>query len=161
MELIKEIKDTDNSDNFKLREACRAILFDEENKMPLLFVSKYDYYKLPGGGIDEGENKEEALKREAMEEVGSEIEILKEVGKTIEVRENHQLKQTSYCYIGKILSKGQVDFTEKEINDGFELIWTTLDDAIEKVKNSNPKCYEGEFIQKRDFAILEKVKQYF
>lgn len=161
MQLLKQISDIKKQtdvNNFKLREACRAVLFDEYQKVPLLYVSLYDYYKLPGGGIDEGEGKDQALKRECLEEVGSEIEVIGEIGYVIEEREGHQLKQISYSYFGKILSKGKVDFTQKEINDGFELAWLDLDEAINKIKNSNPKCYEGKFIQERDLVIITKVK---
>ncbi len=77
MNTLKEIKDTTTSDDatLKIREASRAICFDENNLVPLLFVSKYNYHKLPGGGIDKTENKEQALKRECREEIGSEIEV--------------------------------------------------------------------------------------
>ena len=60
MELLKEIKDKkfpEDESTLKIREASRAILFDENDLIPLLFVSKYNYHKLPGGGIDEGEDK--------------------------------------------------------------------------------------------------------
>lgn len=30
------------------REACRAVVFDEHNLIPVLFVSKELYHKLPG-----------------------------------------------------------------------------------------------------------------
>jgi len=50
-----------------LREAARAVLFDDDDNIPLLFVAKHHYHKLPGGGIDDGENKEDALIRECRE----------------------------------------------------------------------------------------------
>ena len=107
MELLKEIKDKDypNNTTLKIRKASRAILLDENELVPLLFVSKYNYHKLPGGGIDEGEDKIQALIRECLEEVGSKIEVNGEIGKIIEFRSKWDLKQTSYCYYGKIISK--------------------------------------------------------
>jgi len=49
MELLKEIFDAPIGTNKPTtREAARAILFDDNNMIPLLFVSKYNYHKLPG-----------------------------------------------------------------------------------------------------------------
>ena len=162
MELLKEIKDKEFPEDesiLKIREASRAIIFDDNNLIPLLFVAKYNYHKLPGGGIDEGENKTQALVRECLEEVGSEIEVNGEVGKIIEFRSKWDLKQISYCYYGKIISKGKPDFTEKELSQGFKIIWLSLKDAISKVENDKPENYEGSFIQKRDLEFLQKAEQ--
>ncbi|MFT4309454.1 MAG: NUDIX hydrolase [Candidatus Woesearchaeota archaeon] len=162
MELIKEIKDKDlpeDESTLNLREASRAILFDDNNYIPLLFVAKYDYHKLPGGGIDEGEDKAQALVRECLEEVGSRIEVSGEIGKIIEYRSKWDLKQISYCYYGKIISKGEPELTEKELSQGFKILWLSLKDAISQVETDEPKNYEGSFIQKRDLAFLKKAVQ--
>jgi len=161
MELLKEIKDVDEVDesNFKLREASRAVLFDEDNNIPLLFVSRHNYHKLPGGGIEPEEDKEQALIREVLEEVGSSIEVSGEVGKVIEYRTECDLKQISYCYFGRIISKGDTDFSKRELNQGFTLIWVPIDEAINKIESDKPDNYEGTFIQKRDLVLLKKAKE--
>ena len=163
MELLKEIKDKNYSDDttWKTRDASRAVLFDENSLVPLLFVSKYNYHKLPGGGIDEGEDKIDALKRECLEEVGSKIEVIGEVGKIIEFKSRVNLKQVSYCYYGRIVSKGKPNFTEEELGRGIKIVWVPLKDAIVRIKNDKPNNCDGpfSFIRERDLEFLKKAEQ--
>ena len=157
MKLIKEISDTDSRRLSKIRSASRAVLFDENNKIPLLFVSKYSYHKLPGGGLGKNEDKIMGLVREVKEETGCDIKIYDEVGRIIEFRYKYDLKQTSYCYIGKIIKKGKQSFTKKELREGFKLVWVTIDEAISLLKKDNTKNYEGDFIIKRDLEFLKEA----
>ncbi len=159
MKLLKTIKDKNLSENFRTREASRAVLFDRDNLIPLLFVSKYNYHKLPGGGLEGKENKIQALTREIKEEAGCVAKIGKEIGKVIEYRSEFNLKQTSYGYLGKVLTRGEQDFTKKEKKEGFELIWVSLDEAIKMVKKDKPTNYEGKFIKRRDLAFLIEAKK--
>ncbi len=57
-----------------------------------------------------------ALMRECMEEIGSEIETLGEVGEIHEYREQYNLHQISYCYFGKITLISSPNFTQKELD---------------------------------------------
>jgi 8-oxo-dGTP pyrophosphatase MutT (NUDIX family) len=162
MKLLKEIKDKEfpsDESTLDIREASRAVLFDENGLVPLLFVSKHNYHKLPGGGIDDGEDRMKALVREVKEEVGAEIKVVCEVGEIIEHRSKLNLKQISYCYIGTITSKGNPAFTDEELNDGFKIVWLSLDDAISAVEHDLPDDYEGPFIQRWDWVFLETTKQ--
>ena len=161
MKLLKYIEDKPIIGNkeTKKRSASRAVLFDDQNLVPILYVSKLKYHKLPGGGIKSGENKIEGLNREIMEETGCTIEITGEVGEVREYRSKWNLLQTSYCYTGKIISKGSQSFTKKEKNNGFELIWLTLDEAINELKTDNSTNYEDKFIKERELAFLEEAKK--
>ena len=99
MILLRTIKDKDIfpdlNDNEKVpsrhREAARAVVFDFENKVALLHVKKHAYHKLPGGGLEEGEDIKTALEREMMEEIGCQVEVQNEIGEIIEYRNQHDL----------------------------------------------------------------------
>ena len=147
---------------YNLRKAARAVIIDKDNQVPLLFASKYNYHKLPGGGIENNETALEALRREVLEEAGVCIKSIKDIGVIIEYRDKIKLLQISYCYfarIDKFIKKPS--FTKKELSDGFELKWMDFDKAINTIKKDKPSNYTGVFIQKRDLTLLAEAKAKF
>lgn len=52
------------------RDSARAIIHVGDDKLALVYATKLGYYKFPGGGIHDGEDKLVALAREVQEEVG-------------------------------------------------------------------------------------------
>lgn len=148
---------------FRERSAARAVLLDSEGRVYLLNVGKHGYHKLPGGGVDEGEEIIQALERELMEEVGCTAEITSELGTITEYRnyEDGGLKQTSYCYLAKqVGDQGDSALEEGELEEGmFEVKAKNIDAAIELLSNDKPDNLEGKFIQKRDIAFLKAAKE--
>ncbi|MBU3142687.1 NUDIX domain-containing protein [Clostridium sp. CF012] len=165
MDLIKEIYEKDIGYNnesieiaYKLRKASRSIVVNDSDKIALLFVSKNNYHKLPGGGIEAGEDIKTALNREVMEEAGVNIDVLGEIGTIIEYRNKYEMLQISYCYYSEV--KGDIkepSFTEEETNSGFKLKWVALDEAIAMLENDKPDNYLGKFIQCRDLLFLKSA----
>lgn len=51
------------------RNSARSILI-RDGKVAMIHSLKYDYYKFPGGGIEDGEDPVEAMIRETQEEAG-------------------------------------------------------------------------------------------
>ncbi len=143
---------------WEVREAARGIVLDDDGKVGVLHVSKNNYYKLAGGGIDEGEDKITAFKRECLEELGCEVQVVGELGMVEEWRKVFSLHQYSYCYIGKVVGeKGMPNFTERELENGFEIVWLLPEEALEKLQNSVALNIEGEqYIKPRDVAIMKE-----
>ncbi len=143
---------------YRIRKAARAVLFNKD-RVALLNVSKLHYHKIPGGGVETGENIKKALAREIMEETGCTAIVGEIIGIIEEYRDDFKLKQISYCYIAEVVKCGDKPFfTKKEINNGFKLIWVTLDEAIKLLKNDKPEEYEGKFIVIRALEFLERAK---
>lgn len=146
---------------FSLREAARAIVIDDMNLIALLHVKRDGYYKLPGGGIEDGEDKIIALRRECLEEIGCNIEILQEVGSTIEYWEEDNEKQISYCYIAKVIgNKGTPNLTKSEKERGLETIWLSHKKVIETLNDCHLNNWEAQYIVPRELAFLEEAKKY-
>jgi hypothetical protein len=57
--------------------------------------------------------------------------------------------------LGKVIKKGKMNLEQDEIDEGFELVWLSLEEALIRVKSATPKSYEGSFIQKRDTIFLQ------
>jgi 8-oxo-dGTP diphosphatase len=160
MKLIKELslEHDVKCEKYRIRKASRSICFNKDNKIALLHVSRHGYHKLPGGGIEEGEDIYEALRREMLEEAGVEIEITGEIGIIIEYRNEFGVLQISYCYKSKVIGElGVPQYTDKEKEEGFILEWKTIDEAIELLKTDNPDNYEGRFNVKRELEILKEI----
>src|SRR3990167_2065115 len=103
MKILKTIRDKDLGLDFqnpsvyeREREAARAIVFDKDNNIALLHATNKSYHKLPGGGVEKGEDIIQALKREVLEEIGCEIDSIKELGIIEEYRNKFSLHQLSY-----------------------------------------------------------------
>lgn len=134
------------------RESVRGIII-EDGKIYLSHARINDTYKIPGGGIDLGENLIDALIREVREEVGIDVDLssIKEYGHYIEkwksIKDGEDDKiwfNTSYYFICKRLgSVKDIKPTLSEINDLSESSLVSIDDAIKAnlniIKNNDPK----------------------
>lgn len=65
--------------SYRIRTTVRAIVYDKDGDIAVLNVSKWKYHKLPGGGVNDGEDVNGALKRECREELGCEIDMYNEL----------------------------------------------------------------------------------
>lgn len=144
--------------NASIRKAARAVLFNEDNCIAIMKVSNFNYHKLPGGGIEEKEDMEVALRREIKEETGAEIEITGELGKIIEEKSKYSQIQESYCFIAKLKRQYKPKLTDEELKAGFSLIWIPLNRAISLMEEDSPKDYTAKFIRMRDLTFLKSYR---
>src|SRR5512141_1800557 len=85
------------------RTAVRAVILRETDLL-MIFSSTVGDYKFPGGGVNEGESHEQALRREIQEECGMSLaEMGPEIGAVIEYDHPSEagydvFKMTSHYY---------------------------------------------------------------
>ncbi len=171
MKLIRTIREEDFGRvstpekwaSYRVRPAARAVLLDEASRIALMFVAKYGYYKLPGGGVDEGEDLHEALKREVREEVGvTDLEIVSELGVIHTYCDQIEAKAENYGFVAR--KKGEIvepARTEHELVDGFQTVWVDdIDQAIKLMEASQQVIddYGQGFIVERELTFLKQAK---
>lgn len=149
-----------NPKGWKVRTAVRSVLFDNSGKVALLYLRNQGIYKIPGGGVEPGENLPLALEREIAEETGCIARTISGLGAFVEHKENFEMIQVSYCYISEVVKHGKPDFTDKEIADGFELLWAdNLKKAIQISGEVKTEGYNNQYMAVRDHEILKAAEK--
>ncbi len=102
---------------------------------------------------------QEAVIREAREEAGCNVEIEKEIGRTIEIREKKKLVNETHCYIAKIIGeKNNPSFEENEMD--FSLLWVDIKEAKELIRrNKNSDNLYYNYITERALLFLGEIKK--
>ena len=146
------------------RFASRGLVFNEIGQIAILNKSNKNEYKLPGGGIEKNETKEEAFRREVLEETGCEVTDIEFLGVIEELKSHTNFVQTSYVFKA-IITKNhhRLFLSEKELSEGGRLIFLDIHDALKTMKDclnhlvasSYESVYMTEFIVYRDIKILE------
>ncbi|KFY43407.1 hypothetical protein V494_02006 [Pseudogymnoascus sp. VKM F-4513 (FW-928)] len=144
---------------YKDRSSARVVAFNAAEKIAILFAKRETYYKLPGGGIDPGEEHEAAASREMQEETGGIIKIRSHlgcVGMTEEYR--FEQRQISYCYVADVVDdSGSPSLTEEEIGDGLGHLWLSVDEAKSRMIQAEPQSEFGLSVKERDIYLLEEA----
>ena len=172
--LIGQIKDEDigevskKVEKYRQRYGARGIVLRDDGKIAVFNKSLKNEFKLPGGGIDEGEETAESFKREVFEETGCKIEIIDFLGTIEELKTQDNFKQISYVYVGKVTEEtNSLHVTEQEEKEGAKLLWEKPEKALELIKDCYDKLlpspceadlssvYHTKFIVRRDTKILE------
>ena len=161
MRLLFEIDTKDYNINEKkfIRPSVRSIII-KENKVAMVHSLKYNYYKFPGGGIEEGENHNQALIRETLEESGLTIisESIKEYGYVHRIQKSELYDvfiQDNYYYLCDVEDKVKTqNLDDYESEEKFTLEFVNAKEVIDinRKKNHGPK---DQNMIEREAKILE------
>lgn len=164
------LNDLKVNDECKVRYGSRGIVIEQNGDIAIFNKRSKNEYKLPGGGIEEGENPMEAFMREIMEETGCEIEIIDYLGLAVEEKGQTNFKQISYVFVAKVLNNTKgLHLTEKEKDEDAIVMWVSLREALELVNgcinnlvgSKYDDLYRSLFMVKRDSEILNYYKEIY
>lgn len=122
--LVMDIKNYSETDKHFSRPSARAIIAGKDGKLALVYSEKMKYYKFPGGGMEEEEEREAALVREVKEETGLIVipETIKEYGCVLRMQRSDKQEHTIFeqknyyytCRTKETVQEQNLDEYEKE-----------------------------------------------
>lgn len=148
------------------RRAARGIVM-RDRAILLLFTERYNDFSFPGGGVAEGEDLIEGLRRELEEETGaSNVRVQRNYGYIEEVRPHwqpafpvmHMTSHFFFCDIDPALRATKME--NYEIANGMHPLWVDIDAAIAHNRGvmERLEATMGLSIQRETF-MLEKIAQ--
>ena len=143
------------------RPSARAVIL-KDGKVLLNYVSKYNCYEFPGGGIEAGETPECAVQREVAEETGRIVvpESVREFGIVIRRQQDsidpdgifEQENYYFFCDVTDECVPRKPD--EHEIQDGAEPVWV---ESLAIPVHRNRRAFErfGEPFIQREMRVMD------
>lgn len=159
-----DLKDYDTNWKKFYRPSVRAIILNKDHKIALIYSNKLHFYKFPGGGIEENEDRKTALAREvkeetgmslipdSVEEFGKVLKIQKGDGQTIHIQENFYYR----CEVSDEIGEQNLDDNEKDLD--FTLKFVSIDEAIKKNNSFKSDDLFKKQISEREKKVLELLK---
>ena len=160
-----DLKDYRETDEIFRRPSARAIIF-QSGRIALVYSKREKYYKFPGGGIHDDEDKKEALIREVREEAGMIVipDSIREFGSVLrrqksDKSDNTIFEQENYYYFCDVQDK----LVDQELDDyendaEFVLRVVELDTAIRTNEIYKSDVYFDEVMIKRELLVLKLLK---
>lgn len=165
MRLLFEIdkKDYTPGGTVGRRPSSRAIIF-KDGLLAVIYSKRQNYVKIPGGGVDPGEDNVTAMIREVKEEAGLTVipKSVKEYGYVHRIqrgkREDIFIQDNFYylCEVDDSLDFPQ--YTEAELEEGFMPMFITIDEAISINTAFREKNPDDSMII-RELRVLQIVKE--
>ena len=165
MRLLFEIDTKDYDPNGKafVRPSVRGIII-RDGKVAMVHSLKYDYYKFPGGGMEDGEGLEEALLREVVEESGLQVILssIREYGLVHRVQKGQKeaiFIQDNYYYLCDVEEKvGSQKLDDYEAEERFTLEYVDPAHAI-RINREVDHGPKDQIMLEREARVLEMMIQ--
>ncbi len=166
MRLLFELdkKDYEKCTRSYVRNSARSIII-RNGRVAMVHSLKYDYYKFPGGGIEEGESIEDAVVRETLEESGLRIDrsTMREYGYVHRIQKNTYDSEECFiqdnfyflCEAGEGRAPQKLDAYEARERFTLEFVEPEKAMAVNRAKGHGPK---DPVMLEREARVLEMLK---
>ena len=147
------------------RDIVRAIVIDDDGFFYFVRVDRDDDFgratliETSGGGVENGEDFIDAIRRELKEELGVEVEVVCKIGVVSDYYNLIHRHNINNYYLCKIVTFGDKHMTKDEI-ESFHL--STLKLSFEEAAQEYVKCSctkLGRLICNREWPILHRAKE--
>lgn len=119
-------------------EAVSIVVFNEKDEVLLIQSRRYTVMRLeweiPAGRVEDGETKEDAARRECMEETGCMVKDLKFL--CTQYPSNGMSDCTCHVFAARV-DRESMEFDEDEVN---MKKWVSKDQVMEMLRNNETKC---------------------
>lgn len=147
------------------RKIARAICFDDDGLFYFVRAERDDDFgratliETSGGGVEEREDLQAAVKRELKEELGVEVEVLCKIGVVSDYYNLIHRHNLNHYFLCKVVSFGDKNLTQDEI-ESFHL--STLKLTYEEAVSEYEKRREtklGQLIANRELPVLLRARE--
>ena len=147
------------------RHIVRAIVYDDDGYFYFVRADRDDDFgravviETSGGGVEAGEDLNEAIKRELKEELGAEVDVVCKIGIVSDYYNLIHRHNINNFYLCRAISFGNKNLTQDEI-DCFHLstLKLTYDEALKEYEgNLNSRL--GRIIRNRELPMLLRAKE--
>ena len=159
-----DLKDYGQCTHTYTRDSARSIII-RDGKAAMIHSLKYNYYKFPGGGIENGESPEQAMIRETREEAGLVVipETVREYGMVHRIQRSTKdptecFVQDNYYFLCDVLPRTvSQDLDRYEALESYRLEFVNADTAIRANRNVKNSPHNGVMFE-REARILEMLQ---
>lgn len=147
------------------RLIARAIVYDEEGFYYFVRAHRDDDFgkatliETSGGGIEEGEDLEIAIKRELKEELGADVDVICKIGVVSDYYNLIHRHNINNYFLCKVKAFGDKNLTQDEI-ECFHLstLKMTYDEAVREYEKCSTTRL-GRLVANRELPVLRAVKE--
>lgn len=140
------------------RVGARAVLKVNDTYC-LIYNAHWNLYTLPGGGVEQGETYEEALKREVLEETGF---YIKNIKKTVVLKEHFadSIWHHHFFYCEADGAQQAPSLTKEEIDAGMTTVFKPFDAVLDCFLNHETNRLHSSAIYNREFlGFMHSVQE--
>jgi 8-oxo-dGTP pyrophosphatase MutT (NUDIX family) len=166
-ELYLELEDTEWPFEFTdhTRQIVRAICFDDLGFFYFMRAVRDDEFgkatviETSAGGVEPGEDLNEAIQRELQEELGAHVQILCKIGVVNDYYNLIHRNNVNHYFLCRIVSWGRKNLTQDEVERyHLSTLKTTFDEAVREYGRCRDSRL-GRLIASRELPVLKRAKE--